>query len=59
MHVIRLATARVTSPACFARVSSSTAVYEVILTTALVTGLDDGGYACALVQKLRAHRLTG
>ena len=34
---------------CLARVSSSTAVYEVRLITALVTGLDDGCYACALV----------
>ena len=32
---------------------------EVRLTTALVTELDDGCNACALVEELRARRLTG
>ena len=41
------------------RVSSSTAVYEVRLTTTQVTGLYDGCYACALVEESRARRLTG
>ena len=36
-----------------ARVSSSTVVYEVRLTIAYVTGLDDGCYACALIGELR------
>ena len=42
-----------------ARVSSLTAVYEFRLTTAYVTGLVDGCYACALVEESRARRLTG
>ena len=41
------------------RVSSSTTVYEVRLTTAYVTGLGDGCYACALVGESCARRLTG
>ena len=44
---------------CLARVSSSTAVYEVRLTNAQVTRLGDGCYVCELNEESRARRLTG
>ena len=44
---------------CLARVSWPKAVYEIRLTAARVTELDDGCFACALVYESRARCLTG
>ena len=40
------------------RLYKLTAVYEVRLTTTYITGLDDGCYACALVEESRTRRPT-